>query len=90
MRLVYTLRPRAESPRPDPRLLRNVRRTGVYTKCAVKMYKWDGQKDPGKDLQYEGQSPAYFLKHDLPENILCLNVIWGTKKGMEGRDQALR
>ena len=56
---------------------------GVYTKCAVKMYKWDGQKDPVKELQYEGESPAYFLKQDLPENVSCLNVIWGTAEGMQ-------
>lgn len=37
---------------------------GVFTKCAVKLYKWDGPAE----LSFEGCSPHYLIK-DLPSNV---------------------
>lgn len=38
---------------------------GVYTKCAVKLYKWDGPPE----VEAEGCSPHYLLKSELPANM---------------------
>lgn len=42
---------------------------GVFTKCAIKLYKWDGPRQ----WDFEGQSPKYMLKK-VPERC-ALNAI---------------
>lgn len=42
---------------------------GVFTKCAVKLYKWDGPSD----WEVNGKSPVYFLK-EIPPNM-SMNVL---------------
>jgi hypothetical protein len=42
---------------------------GVFTKCAIKLYKWDGPRQ----WDFEGQSPKYVLKK-IPERC-ALNAI---------------
>lgn len=42
---------------------------GVFTKCAIKLYKWDGPRE----WEFEGQSPKYVLK-DIPKRS-ALNAI---------------
>ncbi len=38
---------------------------GVFTKCAVKLYKWNGPEE----IRSEGCSPHYLLKDELPPNM---------------------
>jgi hypothetical protein len=42
---------------------------GVFTKCAIKLYKWDGPRE----WEFVGQSPKYILK-DIPKRS-ALNAI---------------
>jgi len=39
---------------------------GVFTKCAIKLYKWDGPRH----WQFEGQSPKYILKEIPPRSSM--------------------
>jgi glycolate oxidase len=39
---------------------------GVFTKCAIKLYKWDGPRA----WDFEGQSPKYVLKETPPRSAL--------------------
>lgn len=39
---------------------------GVFTKCAIKLYKWDGPRE----WEFEGQSPKYVLKEIPPRSSM--------------------
>jgi hypothetical protein len=39
---------------------------GVFTKCAIKLYKWDGPRE----WEFEGQSPNYVLKEIPPRSAM--------------------
>ena len=57
----------ADGPGPSMRgIVRGFQGTlgglGVFTKCAIKLYKWDGPRE----WEVEGQSPKYILKKIPP------------------------
>ncbi len=49
---------------------------GTFTKAAVKLYHWDGDKKP----ETVGASPVYTLKEDLPPNMKCYMLVWPGNK----------
>ena len=48
---------------------------GVFTKCAIKLYKWDGPRE----WEFEGQSPKYVLK-DLPPRSAMNAIAFPSRK----------
>jgi glycolate oxidase len=61
----------ADGPGPSMRgVMRGFQGTlgglGVFTKCAIKLYKWDGPQS----WNFEGHSPRYFLKKIPPRSVL--------------------
>lgn len=49
---------------------------GTFTKAAVKLYRWDGDKKP----ETTGASPVFTLKDDLPPNMRCYMLVWPSNK----------
>ena len=48
---------------------------GVFTKCAIKLYKWDGPRE----WEFEGQSPKYVLK-DIPPRSAMNAIAFPSRK----------
>lgn len=48
---------------------------GVFTKCAIKLYKWDGPRE----WKFEGQSPKYVLK-DIPARSAMNAIAFPSRK----------
>jgi glycolate oxidase len=70
----------AEGPGPSLRgIMRGVWGScggfGVFTKCGIKLYNWDGPAD----YEYEGHNPDYIVK-DLPTNIGFFNLSFQNKE----------
>lgn len=51
---------------------------GVYTKAAIKLYKWDG---PG-EIEVTGCSPHYYLSEELPSNMDLFAISFPNKKSL--------
>lgn len=71
----------ADGPGPGTRgLIRGFLGTfgglGTFTKCSVKLYRWDG---PG-DIEYSGKSPRYFLDTPLPNTAYFILLFPGKKE----------
>jgi glycolate oxidase len=48
---------------------------GVFTKCAIKLYKWDGPRE----WEFEGQSPKYVLKN-IPQHSAMNAIAFPSRK----------
>ncbi|MGB5846730.1 MAG: FAD-binding oxidoreductase [Anaerolineales bacterium] len=48
---------------------------GVFTKCAIKLYKWDGPRE----WEFEGQSPKYVLKN-IPQRSAMNAIAFPSRK----------
>jgi len=72
----------ADGPGPSLRgIMRGFQGTfgslGVFTKCAVKLYKWDGPAE----WQVRGKSPVYLLK-EMPRNVAMNALAFPSSQAM--------